>query len=101
MTDRLTKIKQRSNGLLDTKQASDFLGVNDKSLANSRYTGTGIQIPFIKMGKIVRYRQSDLEAYIEKNTFTHTGEVRGLLDIAASTEKNTLTHTGEVKGLLD
>ena len=101
MTDRLPKIKQRSNGLLDTKQASDFLGVNDKSLANSRYTGTGIQIPFIKMGKIVRYRQSDLEAYIEKNTFTHTGEVRGLLDIAASTEKNTLTHTGEVKGLLD
>ena len=80
MADRLSKIKQPSNGLLVTKQASDFLGVNDKSLANSRYTGTGIQIPYIKMGKIVRYRQSDLEAYIENNTFTHTGEARGLLD---------------------
>ena len=100
MADGLLKIKQPSNGLLDTKQASDFLGVNDKSLANSRYTGTGIQIPYIKMGKIVRYRQSDIEAYIEKNTFTHTGEVKGLLDIASSTKNNTLNHTGEVKGLL-
>ena len=36
MADRLSKIKQPSNGLLDTKQASDFLGVNDKSLANRR-----------------------------------------------------------------
>ena len=101
MANGLLNLIQASNGLLDTKQASDFLGVNDKSLANSRYTGTGIQIPYIKMGKIVRYRQSDLEAYIENNTLNHTGEVRGLLDTAASTEKNTLTHTGEVKGLLD
>ena len=101
MADRLSKIKQPSNGLLDTKQASDFLGVNDKSLANSRYTGTGIQIPYIKMGKIVRYRQSDLEAYIENNTLTHTGEAKGLLDTIASTENNSLTRTGEVKGLLD
>ena len=79
MANRLLNLIQTSNGLLDTKQASDILGVNDKSLANSRYTGTGIQIPYIKMGKIVRYRQSDLEAYIEKNTLTHTGEVKGLL----------------------
>ena len=88
MVNGLLNTKQASNGLLDTKQASDFLGVNDKSLANSRYTGTGIQIPYIKMGKIVRYRQSDLEAYIENNTLTHTGEVRGLLGIVASTEKD-------------
>ena len=81
MANGLLNLIQASNGLLDTKQASDFLGVNDKSLANSRYTGTGIQIPYIKMGKIVRYRQSDLEAYIEKNTLTHTGEVKGLLDV--------------------
>jgi hypothetical protein len=60
--------------LLNTKQASDFLGLNNKSLANSRYTGTGMQIPYIKMGKIVRYRQSDLDDYLENNTFNHTGE---------------------------
>ena len=101
MANGLLNLIQASSGLLDTKQASDFLGVNDKSLANSRYTGTGIQIPYIKMGKIVRYRQSDLEAYIENNTLTHTGEARGLLDTVASTENNSLTRTGELKGLLD
>ena len=101
MANGLLNLIQASSGLLDTKQASDFLGVNDKSLANSRYTGTGIQIPYIKMGKIVRYRQSDLEAYIENNTLTHTGEARGLLDTLATSENNLINQTGEVKGLLD
>ena len=45
--------------LLNTKQASEYLGVNDKSLANSRHTGTGLQIPYAKLGKVIRYRQSD------------------------------------------
>ena len=62
--------------LLNTKQASEYLGVNDKSLANSRHTGTGIQIPYAKLGKIVRYRQADLDNYIERNTFSHTGKVK-------------------------
>jgi len=86
MADGLLKIKQEGNGLLNTKQASDYLGVNDKSLANSRYTGTGMQIPYIKMGKIVRYRQSDLDAYIERNTCNHTGE--GLLAVENTVTRN-------------
>jgi|TARA_B110000263_G_C15253125_1_gene485111 predicted DNA-binding transcriptional regulator AlpA len=65
--------------LLDTKQASKFLGLNEKSLANSRYTGTGISVPYIKLGKIVRYRLSDLEAYLDSNTFNHTGQCKGAL----------------------
>jgi hypothetical protein len=64
--------------LLSTKQASAFLGLNEKSLANARYTGTGIQIPYIKLGSggVVRYKLSVLEEYIEKNTFNHTGETK-------------------------
>jgi hypothetical protein len=69
--------------LLNTKQASELLNVNDKSLANSRHTGTGIQVPYIKMGKIVRYKLSDLQSYIEGNTFNHTGEVKEVLDVKA------------------
>jgi hypothetical protein len=69
--------------LLNTKQASELLNVNDKSLANSRHTGTGIQVPYIKMGKIVRYRLSDLQSYIEGNTLNHTGEVKEVLDVKA------------------
>jgi len=62
--------------LLDTKKASEILGVNVKSLANSRYTGIGIQVPYIKIGKLVKYKESDLEKYIEANTFNHTGEAK-------------------------
>ena len=86
---------------LTTKEAAKHLKISPGTLNNARSTGTGIVIAYQKIGSRVFYKQSDIEAYIEKNTFTHTGEVRGLLDIAASTEKNTLTHTGEVKGLLD
>jgi hypothetical protein len=64
--------------LLNTNQASKVLGVKSKSLANSRHTGTGLQVPFIKLGKLVRYRLSDLQNYIEDNTFNHTGEISGL-----------------------
>ncbi|MEO1945359.1 MAG: helix-turn-helix domain-containing protein [Candidatus Thioglobus sp.] len=63
--------------LLNTEQASKVLGMKSKSLANSRYTGTGIQIPFIKLGNLVRYKLSDLQNYIEGNTFNHTGEAKG------------------------
>ncbi len=65
-----------AESLLDTKQASDYLGLDNKSLANSRCTGTGVQIPYIKMGRIVRYKLSEIEAYIENNTVNHTGETK-------------------------
>ena len=39
--------------LLTPEAASEILGVTEKSLANSRYTGTGLQVPYIKLGKII------------------------------------------------
>jgi hypothetical protein len=92
---------EKIDKLLTTEQAAKQLHISPRTLNNARSTGTGIVIAYQKIGSRVFYKQSDIEAYIENNTFTHTGEVRGLLDITASTEKNTLTHTGEVKGLLD
>jgi len=63
--------------LLTTKQASEFLGLDYKSLANSRSTGMGIQVPYIKIGKLVRYKLSVLETYIEEHTYNNTGETKG------------------------
>ena len=91
---------EKIDKLLTTEQAAKQLHISPRTLNNARSTGTGIVIAYQKIGSRVFYKESDIEAYIEKNTFTHTGEVRGLLGIVASTEKNTLTHTGEVKGLL-
>ena len=63
--------------LITPEEASEILGVTAKSLSNSRYTGTGLQVPYIKLGKIIRYKESELETYIEVNTFSHTGETKG------------------------
>jgi len=62
--------------LLTSTKASELLGITPKSLANSRYTGTGIDIPYIKLGKVVRYKESDIQTYIEANTFNHAGEAK-------------------------
>ena len=65
--------------LITPEEASEILGVTAKSLSNSRYTGTGLQVPYIKMGKIIRYKKSELEAYIDKNTINHTGQSKEVL----------------------
>jgi len=62
------------NQLLNAKSVSQMLGVSYKSLANSRNTGTGIQIPFVKVGRLVRYQLSDVEEYINSHRFSHTGK---------------------------
>ncbi len=59
-----------------TQEASEQLKLSAKSLANSRSSGVGIQLPFIKMGNgAIRYRQEDIDAYMESRLVNHTGEV--------------------------
>ena len=50
--------------LLNTKQAAEFLNVSAAFLERDRWAGA--RIPYIKLGsRSVRYRQSDLEEFIE------------------------------------
>ena len=59
------------------KEIGEKLGVSELTLANSRCTGKGIVIPYVKLSnKAIRYKASDVEKYIEDNTFNHTGEVK-------------------------
>ena len=69
--------------LMTTKQLANVLGFASKTLSNQRVLGTGI--PFIKIGNAVRYKRSDVETYIEENTFDHTGMVKA--DSKNKTEK--------------
>jgi excisionase family DNA binding protein len=62
--------------LLNSQEAANYLTVSARSLSNARSSGTGIVIPFIKIGGSVRYRRSDLDEYIYTNTYSHTGELR-------------------------
>lgn len=50
--------------LLTTQEAADYLRLSPKTLDTARCTGE-LSIPFVKYGRSVRYRQADLDRYIE------------------------------------
>lgn len=52
--------------LLTTTQAAEYLNVSEGTLAVWRCTRT-VNVPHVKIGRLVRYRKCDLDAYIEEN----------------------------------
>jgi len=53
--------------ILTTKQAAEYICVAEAILTTWRCT-KAVRVPFIKIsGKCVRYRKSDLDAFIESN----------------------------------
>jgi|TARA_B110000091_G_scaffold83744_1_gene92125 predicted site-specific integrase-resolvase len=61
------------NQLANNSKAAECLGIAAATLQYWRTTGSQ-KIPFIKVGGRVMYRISDLNEWLEKNTFSHTGE---------------------------
>lgn len=58
--------------LLTTAQAATCLGTTKRTLEAWRYEGGGPV--FVKLGgRLVRYRQSDLAAFIDEGTRLNTG----------------------------
>jgi excisionase family DNA binding protein len=55
-----------STQLLNRKLAAEFLGVQENTLAvwatNKRYN-----LPFYKVGRLVKYKISDLEKFVQEN----------------------------------
>jgi excisionase family DNA binding protein len=58
--------------LLSAEQAAEYLGTTAGTLAVWRCTRRGPQIPYLKIGKSVRYRASDLERYLAAHTIGAT-----------------------------
>jgi len=56
--------------LLTTPQAADYLGLSTHTLNRWRWDGRGPR--FVKLGKSVRYRQGDLDEFIEAGQRDHT-----------------------------
>lgn len=61
------EVPQQVRDLLDEKQAADFLTVEPGTLSVWRSTGR-YAIPYIKVGHLVRYRRTDLLAFLESRT---------------------------------
>ena len=63
---------QSTDPLLTPKETADYLGVTKKTLAVWRCVGR-YNIPFIKVGRLVKYRKSALDTFLDSRT--HGGEV--------------------------
>jgi hypothetical protein len=67
--------------LYDDTTAAPLLGVAPATLRKSRVTGTllGMATPaFLKIGKTVRYRESDLREWLDEiQTYRNTSEAKG------------------------
>lgn len=65
----IASIVNRNRDLVDDKAAAEILDTNPGTLSVWRSTGR-YALPFVKVGRKVRYRVSDLEAWIEKRIRT-------------------------------
>lgn len=56
--------------LLNNDEAADMMGISRRTLPVWRVQGKGPQ--FIKIGKLVRYERTELDAWIRANTHSNT-----------------------------
>jgi predicted DNA-binding transcriptional regulator AlpA len=82
MTAVLEKVRDGAGGanrdrLLDTREAARQLGLSPSYLAKRRITGGTDSPVFIKLGKLVRYAQKDIDAYLDSRRRRSTSEVAG------------------------
>ncbi len=59
--------------LLDDNEAASALDTKPGTLAVWRSVGR-YNLPFVKIGRRVKYKVGDLRAFIESRTKTHTGQ---------------------------
>lgn len=70
----INEIIKRTSGLVDEKAAAEILDTTPGTLSVWRSTGR-YALPFVKIGRKVRYRVSDLEQWIEQRTRTNGATV--------------------------
>lgn len=61
------------NLLRTPEQAAEYLGLEPQTLAIWRSTGR-YSLPFVKCGRLVRYKQSDLDKFVARRTVGASAE---------------------------
>jgi predicted DNA-binding transcriptional regulator AlpA len=64
--------------LIDTKALGILTGFSPRTLERKRVSGTGPA--YVKVGKAVRYRPEDVQAWIANHLIASTSMDRGILD---------------------
>jgi predicted site-specific integrase-resolvase len=66
-----------SGALLSAARAAEILNTSPQTLANWRNTGR-YPLPYVKVGRLVRYHHSDLQAFIKARTVdSYMGDSQG------------------------
>ena len=63
-----------SSPLLNESEAASYLGLKPQTLASWRHFGR-YGLKFYKAGRYVRYRQADLDEWLNSRAAEHTGVV--------------------------
>jgi excisionase family DNA binding protein len=58
---------------LNERQAAEYLGIAPATLTQWRCTGRHA-LPFLRVGRLIRYRVSDLDAWLETRVHRHSGD---------------------------
>jgi excisionase family DNA binding protein len=66
-SDIINLITLKNIELFDSDQAANYIGVTPGTLEVWRCTKR-YHIPFIKVGRLVRYRKSELDTFLERRT---------------------------------
>ena len=61
------------DSLLNQKQAAGILGISVRTLERHRVAGTGPR--FSRLGRLVRYRERDLDDWVSRSLRTSTSEI--------------------------
>ena len=61
---------QSADRLLDDREVSEITGRARSTLQKDRLAGSGI--PFVRLGRLVRYRQSDINAFLASLPSLHS-----------------------------
>lgn len=65
--DRPTSAPMRKCSLLTTEEAAALVDAKPQTLAIWRCTGRH-NLPFVRVGRLIRYRETDILAWLDRNT---------------------------------
>lgn len=73
-TDEADRTDDAADRLIDTEEAARILGVSMNTLCKARVYGGANALPFVKLGRRVRYSMRAIERHVAANTFTSTSQ---------------------------
>ena len=60
--------------LVSTAETAELIGLKKGTLDRWRQTGL-VDLKYRKVGRLVRYSKQDLLAYLNRRTYSHTGQI--------------------------